>query len=601
MNLFVFGWNVPRELRPVALDKLSGMIDVYPQLDPNTIWSFSNEKILAASMHTKEEASFPRRYVYHSENEDVFYDGCLIDSENKFDAMDATDLCFHWDRLRETLEGQFLIVRVDKNLQTIELLNDFLGMGHAYYYHKDRVWLVGNSVELIREIIKATSLDPLGISLFLTMGWVGSDRTLRSDIRLVPGGAHWRWRNDSDGPIREQYYSPHNLSALTQKGRFTPLSSIVLSETLTKMCDTLARNFGELECPITGGRDSRVLVSLLIRGGIKAQYYTDGSPHSSEVQVGKQISEVFDLPYGVNEKNVEDLKNQWENISRRIVKQNDGMISLWQVVDILHQPEEVESLCVRLWGIGGEIARGYYSNLLLFIRKRDRKTVMSLLIAHVLKDYRGIIRKEAIQLSKDYLFAFAENVIQHGFSPIDIPDVFYAYERVRRWAGDNARKVRPVVDLFSPFSTRPFVESAFSLPPLHRCSEPIHYRLVLLVPKLHKIPFEKEPWRCQIAGINLLEHLWRKIFEKLISQRGMLHGRSRKIKYVPAFDQYDLLEGMYLRMRERCLDQSSSMLWSFIDRSKFEKIMLPTTVPEKRREYAPALYQISTLFYYSSF
>ena len=38
MNLFVIGWNLPKEHFPMILAQLGQMIEVYPQLDPKTLW-----------------------------------------------------------------------------------------------------------------------------------------------------------------------------------------------------------------------------------------------------------------------------------------------------------------------------------------------------------------------------------------------------------------------------------------------------------------------------------------------------------------------------------------------------------------------------------
>ena len=71
------------------------------------------------------------------------------------------------------LERQFVVVREANNPPCIELLTDFLGMEQAYYFHQGKMWLVSNSVRLLAQICKSSALDPLGISLFLTVGWVG--------------------------------------------------------------------------------------------------------------------------------------------------------------------------------------------------------------------------------------------------------------------------------------------------------------------------------------------------------------------------------------------------------------------------------------------
>jgi len=38
--------------------------------------------------------------------------------------------------------------------------------------------------------------------------------------------------------------------------------------------------YGRIICPLTGGRDSRVLAALLVHAGIPATYGTDGDPEA---------------------------------------------------------------------------------------------------------------------------------------------------------------------------------------------------------------------------------------------------------------------------------------------------------------------------------
>jgi asparagine synthase (glutamine-hydrolysing) len=277
VNLYVVGWNLPEELSTVALAELRQMTEVYPQLDPKTTWHFGKgEGAFAASVHTATQAAAPRRYVWQSEEQVTIYDGCPVDRTGSFPAHDAETLSSHWDRLPEVLEGQFAVVRLTGDPPGIELLIDWLGVAQVYYVHHGNMWLVSNSVGLISRIVDASAWDPLGVSLFLSVGFVGGDRTLRRDVRVIPGGEHWQWQQDSIEPRRQAYY-PVSKPA-SQREEPTPLARHLeqLADQLTGICRNLGQRFGELECPLTGGRDSRLLAALLISGGIPAKYFTGG-------------------------------------------------------------------------------------------------------------------------------------------------------------------------------------------------------------------------------------------------------------------------------------------------------------------------------------
>lgn len=167
MNLFILGWNVPHEVQFAGLAELRQMTEVYPQLDPATLWHHSQNAMFVASMHNTDKAIGSRRYVSKNDQQVTLYDGCLVDTSGGFFAQDAEKLSEHWEKLSEVLEGRFAIVRVTKNPLCVELLTDPLGCNQIYYFHRGNTWLVSNNVRLIARTAGLDAFDPLGVSLFL--------------------------------------------------------------------------------------------------------------------------------------------------------------------------------------------------------------------------------------------------------------------------------------------------------------------------------------------------------------------------------------------------------------------------------------------------
>jgi asparagine synthase (glutamine-hydrolysing) len=297
----------------------------------------------------------------------------------------------------------------------------------------------------------------------------------------------------------------------------------------------------------------------------------------------------------------EDVLAEWEEASRRLTQQNDGMVNLWQIADVLQQPSCIDRLSISLWGIGGEIARGFYSEPKAFLFPHGLEGIQRFLSKRLVKDHRRLIRHEATALAQTYLQQFVEEVVAEDFVPLDVPDVFYTYERVRRWAGSNARKGRPISDRFSPFCSRPFLEAAFAMPAQHRYSESLHYELIrLLVPDLHRFPFAKEPWPSQQPLMNIVRSLAEGAVRKVY---GGIHYRLfpsnlKKPIQPPSWDHSAWLEAMCPRLRELCLDHANSSLWDFVDRSVFQRVISNVTDAVERRRYIGGLYNVATLFYY---
>jgi len=539
-------------------------------------------------MHTSNKAAAPRRYVWQEKGDVTFYDGCLVDSTRSLSAHDAKELSLQWNKLPDILEGQFAVMRINDNSSSIEIITDSLGMEQVYYFRDGKTWFISNNVQLIRNIYKANTIDPLGISMFLCIGWAGSDLTLIKDIKVIPGGQSWKWIHGATEPVKTTYYSPSQLSN-NGYGLLTKPDIQQLSDDLTNMCVSLSESYGTLQCPITGGRDSRLLVSLLKNGGINAEYYTSGSPESDDVKIALQIAKALNLPHRLQGETNDEILGNWEELCRRIIYQNDGMVSFWQIADILRQPSTIDHLGINLWGAGGEIARGCYTDPKIFLSKYNTNDMKTFLVNSLIKDDKGLINSNAELLAEKQLHYFIDETINNHFSPLDIPDVFCTFEAFRRWAGSNARKNLSISDSFSPYFTRSFITAAFRLSPLQRYSEPLHYELIkLLAPQIHSLPLTTEPWRSQTQLTILIRRLIKGFNDKIHHNIHSKH-KPKKVNW------FDLKKHW---IREFCLDQSDSELWSYVNKSTFERITSDSTSSTERRIHTKALYNIATLFYY---
>ena len=607
MNLYIVGWKFPSDRIPKAVAELSRMIEIYPQLDPATLWHYQSPSgtLFIASMHTSNEAAAPRRYVYQNEDEVAFYSGLPIDPDGTYPAHRAKELSAHWSRLAENLEGHFVLFRADKKTESLELVTDFIGFEQVYYRKKEGMWLISNSVGLIERISAPSALDPLGVSLFLSTGTVSDHRTLRSDIRGIPGGQHWTWKKGGTDPNKTSYFSPSSL-ARDAYVQLTQAFIRELSDEMLQLCRSLNKNFDQITCSLTGGRDSRLLAALLIHAGIPAQFYTSGAPTSADVKTASLITKTLDLPHTVDQISSEDVLEDWDNLCERFVLQNDGLVSLWQVADVLRQKESIDHLDLFFWGAGGEIGRGYDSHPDLFFSKGTAEQVTAYLTKKRVHSRGGLITEEATSLAKDYVGRFVRKYTEAGFTPLDIPDLSQLLEGNINWFSNTSRNSVMMADLFSPFYSRSFVNAVYALSPKQRYTEPLHYAIIRnLVPELHRLPFEKEPWRPQQPTINLLYmYAATKLGEFSEGAPTALRNVKRWIaprqKKVPVFDKISWLEIKLKQLREMCLDQRESSLWDYVDRPIFERVSASVTNPEVTHKQKLKLYSIATVFYYEA-
>jgi asparagine synthase (glutamine-hydrolysing) len=509
----------------------------------------------------------------------------------------------------------YCIVRITDNPSQLELLTDIIGMEQVFYFHKDGLWLISNSVYLIERIIGHVALDPLGISLFLSIGWVGDDRTLLSNIRVIPGGQLWTWKEGDNEPNRQSYYKPSRLARQPCK-KLTSSYFQRLADDLTRSMRILSQSFDNIICALTGGRDTRLVASLLIHAGLKAQYYTFGEQSGTDAKIAKQIAETFDLSYKLICITASDVIRNWDKIWQQVILQSDGMGTIDLIPAVLANPSLCsDRLCVDLGGTGGEVARGGIDDtpdFKLLFNRYDIAGMQNYLVKKWVSDSSGFIRREGIELGRDYIDRFVAQYLDEGFAPVDIPNVFFLYSRVRRKRGTNKRVQMQFQDFFSPCISRAYIEAAFAMSALQRYSEPLHYNLIRLLPELHRLPFDKYPWFYQIPVMNLIYFYYKdKILSRVrqrISNTLTSGHKSKKLSIKPhtatdMFDHMSWFEAKREQVREFCLDKNDSLIWNFVNRSVFEKITSPATDPAELSQYKfyiPLFFKIETLFHYES-
>jgi asparagine synthase (glutamine-hydrolysing) len=590
VNLFVVAWNAP----PAGAARLGACLErmraVYPTLEPATLARFGEGACVAASIRAPDTPApmvATDRAIY-------LVDGLPVDRLARFSGDAAEDLRAHWSELPERLEGQFVLARVSP--RRLEVLTDPLGLGQMYYRQLGSCWVLSNSVAVVEHVTSPTSWDPDGMRIFLGLGWVDGDYTLRQGIRAMPGGARWTWDVAAAEPTRTTYFSPADVAGqrpLIRAGLRRRVSE------LTVMCSGLSRFAGPVHSQLTGGLDSRAVASLLIRARVPASYRTSRVPDSRDADVAAAIARRFGLAHEVDVISDEGLLETWGAAARRLVTQNDGLVSLWQVADFAARPPEPRRVVVS--GHGGEIGRAPWSPVEFLLSTAPEKHLDALL-AERLRGPDALLSADVHERSVAHLREFVRSMLDHGIAPMDVPDAFYAWGRVRRWGGANLRKSRPNGgEPFAPLCTRPYIRAAFALSALRRHAEVLPHAIIRLGPAgLPAIPFADQPWkRHRTAATRFFTaSRWHEAAFRRLPWRVRRRFRwtdEQPTSGAPA-NQVRWLESRRESLRSLCLDQPASDLWQVVSRPAFEHAMAAGTDASVRRRAVMLLYDVFTLF-----
>ena len=596
MNLFVCLWNAPEAWRMAAVDAVKRMSDVLPQLSADSAQQVyppthgaadTDAHPVVATIRTADAALGQRTYVAMDGPDLVLYDGAPIDPEGQIAGWSASALAGRWEAVQNRLEGQFVLVRATP--RSLQVLTDPLGLYPVYYWQRDRTWLVSNSIAILRTITGERSWDPLGLSTTAISGWAGADRTLTANIRVMPGGEVWSMRCDALGLTKHRYFERAELARSSRAAK-NRADVPGLARTLRGVVLHASGRGGRLTCALTAGRNSRLLAAFLMAERLSAKYITGGDPDSEDVRVAARIAQRYGLEHVVEDCSREAIATQWAQLAWRIVRENDGLVNVWQAHNLAYTPTSVSSLDTFVWGAGGEICRSFYGVPLLRWQGANPDEVLLRTLGQ--KAAQPLVRPPAQAAVVDHVRAFVREIMDEGFPVEDVPDLYLAYERVRRSSGANLRKYLPTAEVVAPFCGRAYMRAAFQFDALHRSTEPLHYQMLrMLDRRLHRMTFQsgQRRWKSQNAIWN-----WRQgQIGTAINAR--LPWRARVLfRKQSAYHQADWLEAHVSLVRQVCLDTPSDDIWQVLNRERLES-MLREGNSDARRRGRESLFRAVTL------
>ena len=606
MHLFVAICDSTENLARRAIEALRQAAGIYPQLDATTFWSFGDRSpVFAAGLHHGHDAIGPRIYQSQSDRQLTFYDGLPLDTTGRFNAHDAAVLGVNWQNLHHVLEGRYVALRLDTGSSTLEAIIDPLGSYQLFTLEHDGAYLMSNSVRILAQIGQKTQLDPVAISLALCLNRVSDHRTLLSDIWVMPGGRRWSWRQGKGRFQHEIYFAPAKLSELKRQ-RLTGRRIELLADQFCDLYEALAR-VSVPRCPITGGRDSRVLAAGCAAAGIETHYFTTGELDNIDLSISRQVAHCLGVELHEQIINNEQVHDRWDELAQTLIQQTDGLLSLWQVADVLFQPPHIDQLEVALHGACGEISRFSTLDRITLARGLAAADLPGWLIGRTLTSGQGLLHPNTVSHAEQYLSGFARQCLDQGFDPLDVPEVYFV---LTEWtARSNLHKSAAYCDTYSPYTSRSFLQAVFATPYSALLSEQLQYQMLrYLAPELCALPFDRGDWRrhrrwrdrISYRGANQLNQL-RTRHPRWLSWLPAFHGLGKQpVQPVWVFEKRQaFLDRQLPAIRQFCLDHPGSPLWQFIDRSAFESLTGDAVETPRAGEINKLLFQIATLFQYS--
>lgn len=253
-------------------------------------------------------------------------------------------------------------------------------------------------------------------------------------------------------------------------------------------------------------------------------------------------------------------------------------------------------LPLQLYGVGGELSRASLTAPRRLVQPLSPEAAISGLQRARLRR-SALLDRSVTDTARSQIGTVGRELLDMGFSPRALAEAYGLHEGMRRWAGAQFRQAMSRSDVFSPYCTRPFLRTAFSLTVGARKREHLNYALLRdLHPELHAMAFE-HPWHPQgvvpFYARYVLGAIATKAVDRLRGSRRSTPGGRQKARLT-------WFESLLPEIRAMCLDRPESELWRIVDRKGFEAATAPSRPAAARAPEFGTLINIATLILYES-
>lgn len=261
------------------------------------------------------------------------------------------------DDFPRQLNGWFSGVLIDIRKEKIILFNDRYGIQRIYFHESDDEFLFSSEAKSLLKTRPALRIISYkGLGEYLSCGCVLENRTLFSNIFLLPGGSEWTFQCCSCIK-KASYFKPCNWE--NQPHLESEIFYSRLKETFIK---TLPRYFDSDEpigMSLTGGIDTRLIMAGINPPPGSLPCYTFGGMYRDclDVSISRKVAEACNQSHQVLELGQKFLTG-FPKYAEKSVYISDGLLDVCGSYELYLNKLAREIAPIRMTGnYGGEVLR----------------------------------------------------------------------------------------------------------------------------------------------------------------------------------------------------------------------------------------------------
>lgn len=535
-------------------DGLTRSAHLQPSEVKTSCFNLGQSEFFALSLSTRTPF-YSEQEQFHSGKRIVALNGYAYEYTSSSDPKLVTANCIaRADQIptASLIAGEYAIVRCDPSAAEMLAYSDPERIQNLFYINTPEVFGVSTRPGLLSALSRSRNINPTSLAWTSALGYSFGDRTGYLDVQSVPQGKVLIWRNKKisfeaiESPLKQ--FSNRGLRNNQHEVNEKIEACLHACQNAVKIA---AHGQDKIALPITGGKDSRLILALCLAANLKdrLELFTWGSEEHPDVIVSKQISELTGLRHRVihtsgNKMPSMGADEYLERVST-MAFQGDSLLGSWDLFLGYKCSSEI-----RIGGNMGEILKSFTKRPFEFKENRP----LDLITTGAPFDKMNVVKPSILKSMElelaEQLFPYLEN----GFEISDLPDLFYYKNRIPNWLGNSRQAQTFSLPTVMPMSAPPLLQLAFQATAHERKMEAIHYQIInLLSPSLLDIPFAMQSWHSELGH--------KTIKPVSLPQRPDVHAHGSW--------QYLINDNDEIRNRIRNLvSEGNSVLWTTLDQDK---------------------------------
>jgi hypothetical protein len=372
------------------------------------------------------------------------------------------------------------------------VLTDPFGGGVLYMGSNERLVAIANRAALVARVTarpgERPARDVEGIGWLPFIGYIAGDSTGFAGVRALPVGAHIEIEPEGRCTVRRRD-TPVWCERDSAWAELSSDDAIELArEDLLENMRAVAALPGTKSCRLTGGKDSRLVLALMLAAGVQGGFrFLTGGADAPDMVVAQRVAERFGLDHAPSATSAPSRTSEWIGRQVRVhAYKTSGMLGAWKT-----RGETMGTREISVRGQFGELMASYYD---VGRSPSSRGDLFDLLLHRLRPDPGGFLREEAKEEYRRQIREWIAAQLDAGAEPGDVPDIFFLEQRLHRWFG-TTEELNGLSPRVYPLQTLLGLRSAFHLGQRARRVDLLRFELMRrCCEPLAKMPFAGKKW-----------------------------------------------------------------------------------------------------------